>query len=130
MAQLSKKIHFPQDSDWTSSQPEGKLSVDVLETDKDIIVVAPVAGADYDAIEIFTHHDIITIRGQRQLPVVPKDSVYIHEECFWGPFSRTVVLPAEVKAEQARAEYKNGILTITVPKQIANTKIPVKIIED
>ncbi len=130
MALLSKKNHFPQDSDWTGSQPEGKLAVDVLETAKEIIVMAPVAGADYEAIEIFTHHDIITIRGQRQPPKVPNGSTYIHEECFWGPFSRTVVLPTEVKAEQAVAEYKNGILTITVPKRVTNTKIPVKIIEE
>lgn len=130
MAQLSKKTSFPQEDDWSAHQPEGKLAVDVLETTKEIIVVAAVAGADYEAIEIFTHHDIITIRGQRQAPKVPSDSVYIHEECFWGPFSRTVVLPTEVKSEQAQAEYKNGILTITVPKRITNTKIPVKIIEE
>lgn len=130
MAQLSKKNNFPTEDDWSIGQAEGKLSVDVLETAKEIIVVAPVAGAHYEAIEIFTHHDIITIRGQRKVPTVPAGSNYIHEECFWGPFSRTVVLPTEVKAEQARAEYKNGILTIRVPKRISNTKIPVKIIEE
>ncbi len=130
MAELSKKNSFPTGDDWSAHQPEGKLAVDVLETAKEIIVVAPVAGADYEAIEIFTHHDIITIRGQRQVPIVPSGANYIHEECFWGPFSRTVVLPTEVKSEQARAEYKNGILTITVPKRITNTKIPVKIIEE
>lgn len=130
MAQLSKKNSFSAGDDWSGHQPEGKLAVDVLETAKEIIVVAPIAGADYEAIEIFTHHDIITIRGQRQSPAIPSGSTHIHEECFWGPFSRTVVLPTEVKSEQARAEYKNGILTIIVPKRITNTKIPVKIIEE
>ena len=90
-----------------------------------------IAGARLEAIEVFAHNDIITIRGRRDAPIAVEDGVeFIHTECFWGPFSRTIVLPAEIKAEQARAEYKNGVLTIRIPKRKVDTKISVKIIEE
>lgn len=119
------------DEHWSTAETEGKLAVDVAETGDMIIVITTIAGASLEAIEVFAHNDIITIRGRRDAPMLPEDTAeFIHTECFWGPFSRTIVLPSEVKAEQARAEYKNGVLTIRIPKRKVDTKIQVKIIEE
>ncbi|OGH64103.1 MAG: hypothetical protein A2821_02335 [Candidatus Magasanikbacteria bacterium RIFCSPHIGHO2_01_FULL_41_23] len=119
------------DEHWSTAETEGKLAVDVIETETSIIVITTIAGARLEAIEVFAHNDIITIRGRRDAPIAVEDGVeFIHTECFWGPFSRTIVLPAEIKAEQARAEYKNGVLTIRIPKRKVDTKISVKIIEE
>ena len=136
MAKITQKIYDSQPDSagvdlWSNQGGEGKLSVDVMDAGEEIVVLAPMAGARQDAIEVFVHNDIITIRGQRALPV-PASQVkeVIHTECYWGAFSRTVVLPAEVKAEQSRAEYKNGVLTVRIPKRVTSAKIPVKIIEE
>lgn len=135
MAKITQKIYDSQPDSaevdlWSSQGGEGKLSVDVIDVGEEIVVLAPMAGARQDAIEVFVHNDIITIRGQRDLPLPSLVKEIIHTECYWGAFSRTVVLPAEVKAEQARAEYKNGVLTVRIPKRSINAKIPIKIIEE
>jgi HSP20 family protein len=137
MAKINEKNPFPAEpgwvfgGEWSSTEAEGKLAVDVAENDAAVFVVATVAGAHLDSIEVFAHNDIVTIRGRRNVPALPStDLEFIHQECFWGPFSRTIVLPSEVKAEQARAEYKNGVLTILIPKRKVDTKIAVKIIEE
>ena len=135
MAEFTQKIPFAPGSasgaDLWSNKGEGKLSVDVLDMGQEIIVIAPMAGAKQEAIEISVHNDIITIRGERHLPDIKNSAPeFIHTECYWGPFSRTIVLPAEVKSEQSRAEYRNGVLVVRVPKRAVNAKIPVKIIEE
>lgn len=120
-----------QSADLWSNKGEGKLSVDVLDLGQEIVVIAPMAGAKQEAIEISVYNDIITIRGERHLPDLKNMAPeFIHTECYWGPFSRTIVLPAEVKSEQSRAEYRNGVLVVRVPKRATNAKIPVKIIEE
>ncbi len=133
MAEFTQKMpvnQSPAGPDLWSNKGEGKLSVDVLDAGQEIIVLAPMAGARQEAIEISVHNDIITIRGERHLPDLKTVPEFIHTECYWGPFSRTIVLPAEVKSEQSRAEYRNGVLVVRIPKRAANAKIPVKIIEE
>lgn len=116
---------------WDLDHQEGQLAVDVVETKKELVIISTMAGSDTGKIEVYIHNDLLTIRGRRNLPI---DSTTIvnrfHEECFWGSFSRSVVLPLEVKADLARADYKNGVLTVIVPKQKTDTKIPVKIVEE
>ncbi len=118
--------------EWELPAEEGKLSVDVAETDKEIMIASTMAGATFDAIDINVHNDILTIRGNRHSPLAhhAADATMVHTECFWGSFSRTIILPAEVKAEQARAEYRNGVLTIIIPKRKVDAKIKVKIVEE
>lgn len=109
---------------------EGQLSVDVLETPEDIVVISTLAGADVDTIDVAVHNDLLTIRGARPEPTVSQAAhKYFHKECFWGKFSRTIVLPVDVKSDLAQAEYKNGVLTVTIPKQRLNTRIPVIIVD-
>lgn len=110
---------------------EGKLAVDVAETEKDVIIVSAIAGASLDKIEIHLHNDLLTIRGKRHNPLNEVGvGGYFYQECFWGNFSRSVVLPVETRAELARAEYKNGILCVIIPKRKVDTQIPVLIVED
>lgn len=117
--------------DWDLPLEEGKLAVDVAETKTDLIVISTLAGAALDRIEVHLHNDLLTIRGARQSPLAAWDHPrYVYQECFWGPFSRSIVLPVEVKVELARAEYKNGILYIIIPKRKTDTRIPVIIVEE
>lgn len=110
---------------------EGQLSVDVLETHDDLLIVSTLAGADMNNIEVsLNNNDLLTIRGSRPEPEFDDEVRYFAKECFWGKFSRTIVLPVDVKADLARAEYKNGVLTIIIPKQAHNARIPVMIVDE
>lgn len=116
---------------WRMSE-EGQLAVDVLETDQEVVVISTMAGAVTDKIELYLRHDLLTIRGFRKDPIEPDKVVQVfHQECFWGSFSRTVVLPIDVKADLASAEYGNGILMIRIPKRESRERaIPIRIVEE
>jgi HSP20 family protein len=128
---LAHPVNFDKsDRDWEDGV-DGQLALDVLETDQEIIIIAPMAGAITDNIEVFIQHDLLTIRGMRQNPANKfGQSAYIYKESFWGPFSRSVVLPVEVKGEVASAEYRQGVLTIHIPKKTQRTAVPVKVVEE
>ncbi len=114
---------------WHMSE-EGQLSVDVFETEDDVVIMSTLAGADVENIEISLQNDLLTIHGNRPQPFVGTQVHWFHKECFWGKFSRTIVLPRDVKEELAHAQYKNGVLCITIPKQKQNTRIPVVIVDE
>lgn len=123
-------------SETKSSEPEqwrafeeGQLSVDVFETKDDLFVVATMAGTKPEDIELHLQNDFLTIRGRR-LPPVPGPAQYFYEECYWGVFSRTIVLPVDVKGEEAQSEYRNGVLTIKIAKSHPHNSIPILIVEE
>jgi len=118
-------------AEWHERLEEGKLSVDVAHDEKNVYIVSTVAGALPDRIEVYIHNDLLTLRGERVNPVETESSIeFYHRECFWGHFSRTIVLPVEVNGDAARAQYKNGILEIIVPKRTQDRKIPIEIVEE
>lgn len=98
-------------------EPEGQLSVDVFETEEAMIITTPIAGVKPENLEVYVSQDLITIRGRREDCVEQKDRTYLYQECHWGRFSRSIILPVHVSNERAEAVLKNGVLTITLPKQ-------------
>lgn len=98
------------------SKNEGHLTIDVFQTDGEIVIQSTIAGADPKDIDVSVAQDMVTIKGYREPRQKIKASDYFHRELYWGPFSRAVILPADVDADNAKASYKNGILTITLPK--------------
>lgn len=108
---------------------EGQLAVDVSQTDDELIVVAAMAGTPPENIELHLHNDLLTIRGERSSPV--ESTEHFYQECYWGKFSRSIILPLDVKTEMVQAQYKNGILTIRLPKAKQNSNnIPIMVIEE
>ena len=96
--------------------PEGQLAVDVFETDDAVVIQSAIAGITAKDLDIYLNADIVTIRGTRHRDRRLLGASAHLEECFWGTFSRSIVLPAEVNIEQADAELKDGVLTLTLPK--------------
>ncbi|MBI4992697.1 MAG: Hsp20/alpha crystallin family protein [Candidatus Magasanikbacteria bacterium] len=124
----ARPSNFALPEDWHEEHQDGQLSVDVAQTEKEIVIISTMAGAATDKIEVYLHNDLLTIRGQRVSPLAEAGEVdYFHQECFWGRFSRTIVLPIDIKPDSARAEYRNGVLIIHLLKQRIDTKIPVMI---
>ncbi len=113
-----------QQFSWESR--EGQLAVDCIETPKEIIVRAAIAGVKQEDLTIHVTEDLVTIRGERHLDQLPAHSTVHYSECFWGAFSRSIVLPCRVKTDEADAVLKNGILTITIPKAYGDVKLTVR----
>ncbi len=111
--------------EWSPSE-EGQLAVDVIETRDEIIIRATIAGVDPDDIEINVTNDLVTIRGQRDENKKLIGATFHFEECFWGSFSRSIILPHHVNPNDADATFKNGILTLTLPKSHGEMRIPIR----
>ncbi len=95
---------------------EGELLVDVYQDPKNLFVRSTIAGATLDNLEIHFNNNTLTIRGERSsAKKVPQDD-YLHQECYWGSFSRSIVLPMPIKADKISATLEAGILTIKLPK--------------
>lgn len=103
--------------DWLEeSQVPGQLAVDVFQTKEDIIVVAPVPGVSKGDLDLSMVESTLTIRGTRKEGEKVRTSDYFVQECYWGEFSRSIILPVQVKEEDAEAELKDGMLTVKIPK--------------
>ena len=94
----------------------GQLAIDVHETDNYIILKAPIAGVNPRDLEVSITDDVISIEGERKQCQEAKKEDYFVQECYWGSFSRSYILPIEVDGDKGQAEIKDGILTITIPK--------------
>jgi len=114
-------------SQWVDQNYEGQLSVDVYQTKDEIIIKSAVAGVDPDELDISINNDMITIRGSRQQEEEIDSKNYFYQECYWGAFSRSIILPQEVKPDGAKADFKKGILTIRLPKARQAKKIQIEV---
>ncbi len=96
----------------------GELVVDVFETGSDFVILTAIAGAQIKDLDIAVEDEMMVIKGKRQNPHDnSSDKKYFYQECYWGHFSRKIVLPENVDAESAEAEMDKGILTIKIPKK-------------
>jgi len=102
--------------EWLTENYEGQLALDVYETPNNIVIKSAIAGVKPEDISISISNDMLTIRGKRQQEEEIKEENYFYRECFWGGFSRSIILPLEVNTDAIEATLKNGILTITLPK--------------
>src|SRR3989338_5269652 len=96
--------------------PEGELAIDVYVTPSAVVVRSAMAGVKPENISISLHNDFLTIRGERLEEDTVEADRYIVQECYWGSFSRSVILPVSVEARGAEAVIKNGILKIVLPR--------------
>ena len=107
---------------------DGELVVDVFETGSDFVVLAAIAGVQIKDLDISLEKDMMVIKGNRCDPHDHPDKKYFYQECYWGPFSRKVVLPENINIDQADAQIDKGILTVKIPKNAPGSgKIGVKV---
>jgi HSP20 family protein len=91
-------------------------TVDIKESDKDIRVSAELPGMDDKDIDVLLSKDSVTIKGEKKEEKEDKGKDYYRMERSYGSFSRTIPLPAEVDTDKVKAEFKKGLLTVTLPK--------------
>ena len=115
--------------DFTDDDGEGQLAVDVFQTPESVVVKTAIAGVKPEDIEISINNEVLTIRGKRERDSEVDENDYYYRECYWGVFSRSVVLPVEVLQDKIDAVLKNGVLTITLPKANPQKAVKIKIEE-
>ncbi len=111
-----KETPKKEDSDKEWFEPEGQLTIDVYETDKDIVIQSAIAGIKPENLDITFENDMVIIKGKREKETQEETKNYFYQECYWGYFSREIVLPKEVDSSRAKATMKEGVLTIAIPK--------------
>lgn len=104
------------DDFFEDTEVPGQLAVDVYQTKEDIYVVAPVPGVAKGDIDLSIVENTLTVRGKRSSSREVQEGDYFVQECYWGEFSRSIILPVPVKEERAEAELKDGMLTVRIPK--------------
>ncbi len=123
---LSSVIPDQQNGEWIDDQDfSGQLAVDVYQTNDEIVIKSTIAGVRHEDIDIAINNDMVTIRGKREQDQEVSEENYFYRECYWGGFSRSIILPCEVKTDRVRATMKNGVLTIVLPKATKVNKVTV-----
>ena len=91
-------------------------AVDMYQTDNEVVVKAALPGIKADEVQINVTGEVLTLKGETKQETETKEKAYQIREQRWGAFERSLVLPTEVVADKAKADFENGILTITLPK--------------
>lgn len=117
---------LPEDG-WLKTSDEGQLPVDVLRHGQDLVIRSTVAGVLPEDLEVSVNGDLLTIRGKRELSHEVKDDDWFHKECYWGAFSRSLILPMDVQSGKTQASLKHGVLEIRIPLAEAGRNIPIRI---
>ena len=119
---------FERPGEWTSEFGKWSPKLDVSETKDAVIVKAEVPGIDQKDIGVSLQGDLLTIKGEKTQEKEEKDATYYRVERAYGSFMRTVPMPAPVEASKVTATFKNGLLTVTLPKAAGakGTTIPIK----
>lgn len=109
--ELMETPFFSQPS-WFSAFP----AVDVAETENEVIVKAELPGVDPKNLEVHVTEDSLNVKGEVKDEWEERDVGYCRRERYCGTFERAIALPAKVKQDEVKAQYKDGVLTITLPK--------------
>ena len=122
---LQERMNRLIDQTLSRTHSEGDLStsgswspaVDVYESDTSLVLQAELPDVDQQDIEVRVDEDRVTLRGERRLKQPLSEKQFLRMERSYGPFNRTFALPASVDADRVTAEFKRGVLTVTLPKQ-------------
>ncbi len=91
--------------------------VDVKETKTDVVVKAELPEVSAKDVDITVHGDVLTIKGERRVEEETKKEGYYYSERSYGSFMRTLTLPKEVDETKTKASYRDGVLTVVMPKK-------------
>jgi len=118
---------------WRNDEPAATTSwspsVDIFETEGEIVVKAELPGMERKDIALHLENNVLTLRGERKFEKETKNENYHRIERSYGNFSRSFSIPATVDEEKIRADYKDGVLKIVLPKKEQAKSKQIKIAE-
>ncbi len=109
---------------------EGQLMVDVYDRPDAVVVRSLIAGVNAEDLEISLNGDMLTLRGTREETEEIADDQFFARECYWGSFSRSIIIPSQIQPDKIKAFSKNGVVVIILPKIIQSTDISVRTEDD
>lgn len=132
LTSLQDQMNRLFDSNFRGQTDESALttwapSVDIFETDNELVLKADLPEVAEKDIDIHVENNMLTVRGERKFEQKVKEENYLRVERAYGAFSRSFSLPNTVNTEAIRADYKNGVLTVTMPKRAESKPKQVKI---
>lgn len=101
--------------------------VDIYETEDDLVIKADLPDVNEQELDVRVENNMLTIGGERKFEDKVKEENYLRIERSYGSFSRSFSLPTTVNTEAIKAEYKNGVLTVELPKRAESKPKQVKI---
>jgi len=114
-------------------EDEWQVALDIIENPDEIIIVSPIAGVEFNELDIWLKDDILTISWERKKPLelYLNGSILRVSETFWGPFSRNIILPENLDLDSIKAILEKNILIIRIPKlKFKSHSIVIEKIED
>ena len=110
-------IHVEHTDEEAPDQDVGQVALDILDLENSITIFAPLAGIDIAHIDIAVTRNILTISGERVRPALyAESSRLLVSECFYGPFSRSVILPENLAFNKIEATMEDNLLAVAIPK--------------
>lgn len=94
----------------------GEMAIDMYESDDDLVVTAALPGVKPEDVDITITGDTLSIKGETKSETKVEKGSYLRQERRYGAFSRTLVLPVSVQTDKAEAKFKDGVLTLSIPK--------------
>ncbi len=111
----------------TRNGEQQSLPVDVTETKENLVVRAEIPGLNPEDFQISLSRNVLTIKGEKREEGEQKGESFHIQERIEGPFVRLVDLPKPVQSDKIRALYRDGVLTITLPKAVESEKKKIKV---
>ncbi len=130
MSQLFDEAASKQKGYSTLSTGAWSPAVDIFETEGKILLSAELPGVDIDDVDVEVNKNVLTLRGERKFQKNLSEEQYLRMERFYGTFQRVFSLPAVVKKEEVRANFKDGVLRVTLPKTKGLSPKHIKIEDD
>lgn len=109
--------NFPSRGSESTAITTWAPAVDIYETENELVVKADLPDIDEKDLDVRVENNMLTIRGERKFEQSVKEDNYLRVERSYGSFSRSFSLPNTVSTDSVRAEYKNGVLTVSLPKR-------------
>jgi len=118
---------FPLTNSFQDARENWNPAVDILEKDGNLVLRAELPGMTEKEIELKLEGNTLTLKGERKMEAEDKKNSYHRVESFYGSFLRTFRLPDTVDMDKISADYKNGVLTVTLPQkpEVRPREIPV-----
>lgn len=132
LSSLQEQVNRLFDSNFPARGDNSALTtwapaVDIHETENELVLKADIPGISEKELDIRVENNMLTIRGERKFEQEVKEDNYLRVERTYGSFSRSFSLPNTVNTEAIKAEYKNGVLTVELPKRAESKPKQVKV---
>jgi len=120
------------DNDIPHGEDVWQIAVDILEAQEGYLIIAPLAGVPRSDVDVTISRNVLSISGNRPEPEIYQEALKIPvQECFYGPFSRSIILPENLALDTIRATIERGMLIVTIPYLIVDSRsVKVQHIED